>query len=194
VERATRSELSSDGNVSVLLNAADFATAARVAGAIDQKLGVGTAAATDAGTITIKVPEKYGVNIVSLIADIGDLTVTQDVIAKVVVNERTGTVVVGGAVKISSCAVSHGNLSVEITGETAVSQPQPLSKGNTVATTSTSVEAREQDMRLVELKDSSNIGELVKALNALKVTPRDIIAILQAIKEAGALSADLEVI
>ena len=122
------------------------------------------------------------------------MQVTTDVVAKVIVNERTGTVIIGGQARITQVAVAHGALTVEITTEYMVSQPKPVSKGKTVVAPQTTVKAGEEEAHLIELKGGATIGDLVRALNALKVTPRDLISILQAIKEAGALQAQLEVI
>lgn len=194
VERATETSLVEDGSLVLSLDSQDFTTASRVASAINEKLGVGTASARDAGTVLVQTTSSDRSSIVGLIASIEDLPVTPDTTAKVVVNERTGTVVIGGSVRISTVAVSHGNLIVEISTQYAVSQPFRLSAGETVITPDQTVDASEEKVSLVSLEAASTIEDLVAALNALKVTPRDIIAILQAIKQAGALHADLEVI
>ena len=192
VEKEVPAILSDGKSLNVCLANPDFATAASVAQAINTKLGEGSASALDAATVKVVVSDAS--KIVGLIADIGELTVTQSQIAKVIVNERTGTVIIGGAVKLSPVALSHGNLSVEITTEQQVSQPAPISGGQTTVVPQTNVQATEESNKLMVLNAGSTLEDLVRGLNELKVTPRDIIAILQALKEAGALHAELEII
>lgn len=194
VEVETKTDLAPQDVLNITLNQNDFTTAARVANAIDTKLGVHCARAMDGNVIRVEVPDEYKGSIVSLIADIETLEITTDTVAKVIVNERTGTVVIGGQVRISPVAVSHGSLTVEIATDVAVSQPNPVSTGTTVVSPQTSVNVTEEPGHLLSIGGGSTIEELTRALNALRVTPRDMIAILQAIKEAGALQAQLEVI
>ena len=128
-------------------------------------------------------------------ARIGDLTVQTKPPAKVVVNERTGTVVMGGNVTISACSILHGNLSIQVTTEFQVSQPPPLSKsGQTEVVPQTNVQAQETPVQVVQLKEGATVEELVRGLQTLGATARDVVAILQAIKAAGALNSDLEVL
>ena len=192
VERDVPTTLSDGKSINVLLNNPDYATAASIAQAINGKLGADTASALDAATVRVAISDPR--NLVGLIADIGELTVTQSTIAKVVVNERTGTVIIGSSVKLSPVALSHGNLSVEITTENQVSQPAPVSTGQTAVVQQKTVQATEQVKNLMVLNAGSTLEDLVRGLNELKVTPRDIIAILQALKQAGALHAELEII
>lgn len=193
VEQAVPTTLNNDGMVNVLLSNPDFATAVRVAQAIDVKLGAGTATALDAATVQVKA--EPGQNVTGLIANIGDLSVAQSTVAKIIVNERTGTVVIGGSVQISSVAVAHGDLTVEVSTDMQVSQPAPLSdKGQTAVVPQTTVKATEEQASLIYLKQGTTLNDLVRALNSLKVSPRDIVAVLQALKEAGALHAELEII
>jgi flagellar P-ring protein precursor FlgI len=153
------------------------------------------ATAQDAGTVQVKVPMAYLGNIVGLVAMIEKLEVQPDLTAKVVINERTGTVVMGENVRISTIAIAHGNLSIMIKESPQVSQPLPFSKGGqTVVTPSTDIAVSEGEKKLMVMPSGTSIGQVVNALNALGVTPRDLIAIFQAIKAAGALQADLEVI
>jgi len=195
VEKAVRTDIGDGSDLKVLLRDADFLTASRTASAINGKLGDGVARAVDANTISIAIPTAYAGNAVGLIADIGDLAVEKDSPAKVVVNERTGTVVIGSAVRIAPVAIAHGSLSIEISTEFSISQPKEFSKrGSTVVVPTKNVAATEQQANLMSINGGSTIEELIAALNALKVTPRDIIAILQALKQGGALSAVLEVI
>jgi flagellar P-ring protein precursor FlgI len=134
-------------------------------------------------------------NIVGLVAMIEKLEVQPDLTAKVIINERTGTVVMGENVRISTIAIAHGNLSITIKESPQVSQPLPFSKGGeTVVTPSTDIVVTEGEKQLMVIPSGTSIGQVVSALNALGVTPRDLIAIFQAIKAAGALQAELEVI
>lgn len=123
-----------------------------------------------------------------------NLTIAPDSRAKIVINERTGTVVFGENVRISQVALSHGNISISVRTQYQVSQPRPMSDGQTVVTPETTVDVREEEARVSLFERSATISDLVKTLNTLGATPRDIIAILQAIKTAGALNADIEVI
>jgi flagellar P-ring protein precursor FlgI len=192
VEREIKTTLTApDGSLKINLNYPDFENATKVAGAICERLGEGSAVAEDSASI--RVLPKPGENPVTLIAQIEDLRVQPTMQAKVVLNERTGTVIIGGAVRIAPVAVSHGALTVEIQTDFEVSQPEPLSKkGETVVVPQTGVKVDEQKAALVELQPGTSLADLVRALNSLRVTPRDIVAIIQAIKDAGGLYAELE--
>lgn len=192
VEEEVPASLVEGNSLNVVLNNPDFTTASRVAESICAKLGTGTASAQDPATVRITVPDPS--NVVRLVSEIEGLTVEESSVAKVIVNERTGTVIIGGNVKISPVAISHGNLTVEVSTEVQVSQPEPLSKGKTVVVPQKSVAVEEEGRHLMQLNPGSTLEDLVRSLNDLKVTPRDIIAILQAIKQAGALHAELEII
>ncbi len=192
VERDVPAAICEDGVVNIVLNDPDFVMTSRIAESVNAKLGAGSASAVVPGLVRVNIGN--AANVVGLIADISQLPVTETTSAKVIVNERTGTVVIGDAVRISPVAISHGNLSVEISSEVQVSQPEPESKGKTVVASEKSVSVQEENARLVYLEPGNTLGELVKALNELKVSPRDMIAILQALKQAGALHADLEII
>ncbi len=169
----------------------DFTTVARAADVINAYLKGSYASPLDGRTLNLKVPERYRQNVVKLLAEIGDLAVNPDVPARVVIDERTGTVVMGENVRVSKVAVAHGNLSVQIRERPRVSQPPPFSAGETVVTPETEIVAREEAARVVVIEEGVSIGELVRALNAVGATPRDLIAIFQAIKAAGALQAEL---
>jgi flagellar P-ring protein precursor FlgI len=143
--------------------------------------------------VAARVPESYRGRETELLALVQELTVTVSPPARVVINERTGTIVIGGPVTVSPVAVAHGGLTVEVKVEAAVSQPPSLSPGETVVVPQTSVTATEEKASLAPLR-AATVDDLVRALNALRATPRDLIAILQAIKEAGALNASLEVL
>lgn len=162
----------------------DFTTAARVVKTINQDLAGKFATATDAGTVDVVVPVNYEGNAVELMANIENLDVSSDSKARVLINEKTGTVVIGENVKIGTVAISHGNLSVQVKSKAANAEVRgPASTGKDVATE-----------RIAILKKSTNVGDVVKALNALGATPKDLITILQTIKAAGALEGELEVL
>ena len=171
--------------VSLCLRYPDYSTAAAVAAAITGSALGASAAPRDGGTIEVVVPPAYRDRATDFLAAVGELTVGVDLPAKIVVNERTGTIVVSGPVTISPVAVAHGNLTVEVQTSLQVSQPAPLSQGQTVITPDTALSAEEEKASLAPLQ-AATVDDLVRALNALRATPRDIIAILQALKEAGA--------
>ncbi len=190
VERDVPTEYIYNGRVRLILRTPDFTTANRIARTINKEFGP-IANAVDAATVEVRIPPRYMSNPVTLLSKLEVLEVKPDVPAKVVVNERTGTIVMGENVRISTVAVAHGNLTVRVTETPQVSQPQPFSQGQTVVTPRTTVAAKEEKARIVEFKESATVGDVVKALNAVGATPQDIISILQAIKEAGALHAEL---
>jgi flagellar P-ring protein precursor FlgI len=166
-----------------------------VAQAINAGLKENAARTQDSGTIHVVVPPAYSGNIANLIATVEGLSVTPDNVSRVVINERTGTVIMGENVRIATVAIAHGNLSVEIKQSFDVSQPMPFSsRGQTVVTPDTQTSVKEGRAPLQVLEAGVSIGAVVRALNALGVTPRDLISILQALKAAGALQADLEII
>lgn len=193
VEREVPVQLAAGGNINLALNQPDFTTASRIVDAINANFG-SVAYARDPGTITISVPSEFGGNVVAFVASLEDLPVSPDVVAKVIINERTGTVVMGSNVSVSEVAVAQGGLSIKITKDKEVSQPQPFSGGNTVVTEKKNVQVDETPANLIVLPASANIGDVVSALNAVGATPRDIISILQAMKAAGALHAELQII
>ncbi len=193
IEAEAPSDLSPGGAVALSLAEPDYAAAVGVAAAIREGIPGAIASAVDAATVSVTPPEGLLAKPVELLAAIGELTVAVDSPARVVVNERTGTIIVGGPVTIAPVAVAHGNLTVEIQTTAAVSQPPPLSPGQTVVTPTTAINAKEDQASIVPVR-AATVDDLVKALNALHATPRDLIAILQALKEAGALHASLEVL
>ena len=181
--------------LTLALQSPDFTTATRVAQAINFAFYEQIARTLDAGTIEVKVPEKYWGNTVPMVTMIERLGVTPDTVSKVVINERTGTVIMGENVRISTIAIAHGNLSIQITETQQVSQPLPFARsGRTVVTPQSDVQVQEGNNPLFIVESGVSIGEVVKALNALGVSPRDLIAIFQALKAAGALQAELEII
>lgn len=194
VERTVEDDLSElGGKLSLSLNKADFTTASRVAAAINSNYG-GIARATNPGRVDVTIPAYFRNSVVDFVASLEDINVTPDNVAKVVVNERTGTIVMGGNVSVDSIAITQGGLSVKIKKETEVDQPEPFSMGRTVVTQDESAEVEEQTANSIVLPATANINDIVGALNAVGATPRDIISILQAIKASGALHAELEII
>lgn len=185
-------------SVNVMLRQADFTTALRVSEAIDGVFGQGTAVPVNSGQIRSTIPANFQGKIVQYLATLEALDVSVDVPAKVVVNERTGTVVLGEHVRLSTCAISHGNLSISVKSTLNVSQPPaPMigsTAGQTVVTPDVQTEIKEEPSRLLVVDETVTLGEVVQALNAVGVTPRDLVAILSALKVAGALQASLEII
>jgi flagellar P-ring protein precursor FlgI len=194
VERDMQSDFNSRGTLSLGLDRPDFTTAIRMTEAINSLFYDQIATAVDAATIDVKVPAAYLGNTVELVAMLEKLEVMPDGLARVVINERTGTVVMGENVRISTIAIAHGNLSIVVKENNQVSQPLPFSEGQTVVTPDTDLSVKEGENKLILIPSGASIGEVVTALNALGVSPRDLIAIFQAIKAAGALQAEIEVI
>ncbi|MGH9373613.1 MAG: flagellar basal body P-ring protein FlgI [Vicinamibacterales bacterium] len=194
VQVARAPVMPSDDVIRLAVNEPDFISARRIAAAVNEELNAHAARVLDAGTVAVAVPERYRASVPDLIARLEPLPVAIDSVAKVVINERTGTVVLGGDVRLGPAAVAHGALSVRISTELKVSQPAPLSQGQTTITPQTGVSVDEGDSRLVALDAGSTLADVVKALNALGATPRDIIAIMQALKAAGALRAEVTVL
>jgi flagellar P-ring protein precursor FlgI len=180
--------------VRFLLNEPDYMSAQRLAAVVNGELQSEAAIVEDAGTITLRVPAEYQAAVPALIARLEPLQITVDAVARVVINERTGTIVLGGDVRLGPAAVAHGALSVRISTELQVSQPAPFSQGQTTVTPDTSISIHEGTQPMVALGEGTTLADVVKALNALGATPRDIIAIMQALKAAGALHADLVIL
>lgn len=194
VQVASGAQIGSQESLTLALREPDFVTAARVAQVINQELGSDAARAMDPANIAIKVPSSYQSSIPDLMARLDVLPIETDTQARVVINERTGTVVVGGHVRIGPAAVAHGNLSVRIQTRFQVSQPPPLSRtGETKVVPTEQVDVQEGSAQLVALEAGTTLESVVGALNALGATPRDIIAIMQALSAAGALKAKIVV-
>lgn len=194
IEKELSFDFSMTKELTYSLHSADFTTANRVARAINKELRGSFAQAKDSATIVVQIPDNMKDQIVQLVSQIEVIKVNPDVMAKVVVNERTGTVVVGQDVRISTVAIAHGSLTISIQPNISVSQPEGFSEGTTTVTAEPTIEVKEQQNNLAILPSSVSIGDLVKALNAIGVTPRDLIAVFQAIQAAGALQAELEII
>nr|BAO02569.1 putative flagellar P-ring protein [uncultured bacterium] len=193
VERELPNVLLGKSSLRLNLSQPDFTTASRIAAVINNHFK-GIAGSSDAGSVMVQIPDEFASRPVDFIAQVETLEITQDVPARVVVNERTGTIVMGDKVKISSVAVSHGNLALTIKESPKVSQPAPLSKGETKEVPRTELKVKEEQNRLSLMPEGNTIGDVVRGLNLLGVTPRDLISILQAIKAAGALQAELVII
>ena len=194
VERAVASNLGENNQVRVELNTTDFATASRVVEAINNQFGPGIATALDGRVIRVRSPSSSDQRVAFLgLLESIEVNPARSA-AKVIMNARTGSVVMNQAVTLESCAISHGNLSVTIGADTEVSQPGPLSGGKTVVTQNASVEIKKDPGKVVMVKGGANLAEVVKAMNAIGASPQDLLSILQALKAAGSLRADLEII
>lgn len=179
--------------LSIVLSQQDFTTANRVADVINQNVKSKIADAIDGGTINVQVPQAFQSKekVVQFVAQIESLQVVPDVVARVVINERTGTVVVGQNVTVLPVAISHGNLNIEIQALPVISQPAPFSQGQTVVTQAATAQVTQEENSMVAINGAATVQDIATALNSLKVRPRDIIAIFQALKAAGALKAEL---
>ncbi len=194
VERAIPFEFNSLDKLTISMNSPDFSTTNQVADSLNTALGGTFARAVDVSTIDLDIPPDFRGNIVPLMASIENIEVVPDMAAKVVVDEKTGTVILGRSVRISRVAVAHGNLQVVVQENYDVSQPiAPFGGGSTVVTPSTDIAGREEQRKL-NIIEGATLQELVDGLNSVGATPRDIISILRALKTAGALHATLEVI
>ncbi|WP_063982270.1 flagellar basal body P-ring protein FlgI [Bradyrhizobium sp.] len=172
---------------------ADFTTAKRIAAAINDYLGVKTAEPIDPSTVQLSIPPEFKGNVVAFLTEIEQLQVDPDLAAKIVIDERSGIIVMGRDVRVATVAVAQGNLTVTISESPQVSQPNPLSRGRTVVTPRTGVSVVEDGKKFAVVKDGVSLQQLVDGLNGLGIGPRDLISILQAIKAAGAIEADIEV-
>jgi flagellar P-ring protein precursor FlgI len=183
--------------VRLQLRQSDFTTSTRIVAAINQKFAAKdsvAARAENSGLVSVSIPAPFASRTTEFLSELENLTVEADRPARVIVNERTGTIVLGKDVRVAPVAILHGNLNVEIQTNLAVSQPAPLSQGSTEVVPQTTVGAKEEKARSIVLKQGATVEELCRALAAIGSTPRDIIAILQALRSAGALEAEIEVI
>ena len=195
VERELPNTLAGKSVLNLNLNVADFTTASRIVTVVNDKFKSNIAVSSDPGSVTLTIPEAYANRTVEFVAALERLDVKPDLAAKVVLNERTGTIVMGENVRISTVAITQGNLSLVIKETPQVSQPAPFSTaGTTQVVPRTDLKVQEENRRLMVLQESATIGDVVRALNQLGVTPRDLISILQAVRAAGALQAELSVI
>ncbi len=194
VEKTIEVSVGQGDTVTLELRSADFTTATRVVSAINNRFGQNTAAAINSRVISIRAPMDYDGR-VGFMSDLQSLTVkAADVIAKVILNGRTGSVVMNQSVTVKECAIAHGNLSIVISTNNDVSQPGALSSGQTTAVSNSQIDITSQPGLVVRLPNSVLLADVVKALNSIGATPQDLLAILQAMKAAGSLNAELEII
>ena len=194
VERDASVDLGKLTQLALVLRNYDFATSQKVAEAINGRFGQNWARAVDGRRVEIRLPDTSRENVSRVLGQIEELTVGVQEPARVVVNERTGTIVMGQHVSLSACSILHGNLAIEITTQYQVSQPEAFSQGQTAVVPQTTVRAKESTANRVELREGATVQELISGLQGIGATARDIVAILEAIKAAGALQAELEVI
>lgn len=194
VERAVPSPLGQGSVIHLELNKWDFSTAAKVVSAINQQFGMNTAAAIDGRVIQVKAPQSNDQR-VTFLGMLENIVVTPaQTAAKVILNARTGSIVMNQSVTLEECAISHGNLSVVIKTDNTVSQPNALAAGQTAGNANSSISITKDEGQLMVLKTGVSLAEVVKALNSIGATPQDLLVILQAMKASGALRADLEII
>jgi flagellar P-ring protein precursor FlgI len=192
VERAVAFSFNDQPDLTLTLRTPDFSTATRMAKRVNESLGAAVATALDAGTVHLAVPPGNQGNLAQLVASIENIQVTPDTRARVVVDEKTGTVVLGQNVQISPVAITQGNLQIQVQESADVSQPLPFSSGQTVVVPQTNIGVNEENRKL-KMIEGATLQELVEGLNALGATPRDLISILRTLQTSGALSADIEV-
>lgn len=190
IEKEIQTQIIKNGSMDLLLRDPDFTSAARIAAAINNTF-TNSSQALDSTTIRVKIPADMESSTIDFIALVEAIEVTPDTPARIVINERTGTIVATSPVRISSCAVSHGDLTITIAKSQDVSQPNSFSQGTTQQTARTATQAKESQGQLIVLKEMPTINEVAAGLNAIRVTPRDMMAIFQSMKQAGALQAEL---
>ncbi|MGY6531400.1 flagellar basal body P-ring protein FlgI [Glycocaulis sp.] len=194
IERELRFDLAEREEIRLALRNPDFTTARRMAEAINAFIGSGTARATDPATVVVSRPGHFNGDMVSLVADVEQLRVAADMRARVVIDESTGTIVMGENVRVSTVAIAQGNLTITVSETPIVSQPGAFAEGETIVLPRTQVIAEEDEAQLGILEGTVSLRQLVDGLNALGVSPRDMITILQTIKAAGAMQAEIEVL
>lgn len=193
IEREIDFALNRLNQVRLALRNADFTTAKRIAAAINDFIGASTAEPLDSSTVQVNVPKIYAGNVVSLLTEIEQLQIEPDLAAKIVIDERSGVIVMGRDVRVSTVAVAQGNLTVTISEAQQVSQPAPFSRGQTQVVNRSKVGVQEDGKKFALVREGVSLQQLVDGLNALGIGPRDLIAILQAIKASGAIQAEIEV-
>ncbi len=194
IERTVPTPLLEGPSIKLGLEASDFQTARRVAEAVNARFGPGSARALDGRTVDVQAPTESNARI-AFIAEMEEIQLEASIpAAKVVINSRTGSIVLNQAVTLGPCAIAHGNLSVSISSTPIISQPGPMSGGQTVVREKANIQIKQEPGILIQLPAAPLLADVVRALNALGATPQDLLAILQAIKAAGALNAELEVI
>ena len=193
VEKEVPTSLSDGQSVSITLKEADFTTASRIAEAINAKMPQAGAQSLDPFTVKVQLPESAKNNLIGFIAQIEGLVVTPDTVAKIVVNERTGTVVIGGDVRVSPCAIAHGAIQVKVENTPVIVNPAPFTQGKPLVVPLKETKVKETPAKLAAINANTTVEDLVKALNSLGVTPRDLISILQAMHAAGHISAEIDI-
>ena len=194
VERAVPTPINQGNTITLGLNQTEFQTADKMVRAINQRMGAGTAMALDGRTVQVNAPIDPGSR-VRMIAEIQEMPIeTSKPAAKVVINARTGSIVLNQAVTLGPCAIAHGNLSITISTTPVISQPAPFSQGQTVVAQKSDIQVKQEPGKVINMPNSPQLTDVVRALNSLGATPQDLLAILQAIKAAGAMDAELEVI
>jgi flagellar P-ring protein precursor FlgI len=201
VQMEVQTDLQTRRQLTLVLNTYDFTTSSRITEAINKQFASPLARSRDGGVVDVIVPDAFAGNVVDFMSMVESITVETDEKAIVVINEKTGTVVIGKDVRISNCAVAHGNLTILVSTTYQVSQPAPFGQGETVVVPQVDLQVTEQtrtgetkDTALMKVPESTNIDQIVSALNALGVSPRDIISILQAMRAQGALKAEIKVL
>jgi len=192
VEREVAYSMVGQEEFEIALHRPDFTTAQRAATRINEEIGEPVAVARDSGTLDLTLPAAYQKDAVGFMARIEAVEIAPDKAARIILNERTGTIVMGDAVRVSTVAVAHGNLTVVVNKINEVSQPGPFSDGQTARIQNTDLETNQDESNLTVIEETVTIGDLVRALNAMGTTPTDLVSIIQAIKASGALSADVE--
>jgi flagellar P-ring protein precursor FlgI len=193
IEREVEFKLNAQRGLRLSLRNPDLTTAKRIAASINDYLGANSAEPTDPSTVNIQIPDKYRGNMVQMLTEVEQLRVEPDQTARIVIDERSGIIVMGRDVRVSTVAVAQGNLTVTISETPSVSQPLPGTRGQTVVAPRSRVGVQEDGKKLALVREGMSLQQLVDGLNALGIGPRDMIAILQAIKAAGAIQADIEV-
>ncbi|MEZ4330192.1 MAG: flagellar basal body P-ring protein FlgI [Myxococcota bacterium] len=192
VEREVAYSMVGQDHFEIALHQPDFTTAQRAARRINEEFREPVAVARDSGTLDLTLPAAYRADAVGFMARVETLEIAPDRSARIILNERTGTVVMGDAVRVSTVAVAHGNLTVVVDQSNAVSQPAPFSDGQTTPVQNSAISTTQDESQLTVIEQTVTIGDLVRALNSMGTTPTDLVSIIQAIKAAGALSADVE--
>jgi flagellar P-ring protein FlgI len=193
IEREIEFALNRLGRLRLALRNPDFTTAKRIAAAINDFIGAPTAEPIDPSTVQVSIPPRYNGNVIALLTEVEQLQIEPDLAARIVIDERSGIIVMGRDVRVSTVAVAQGNLTVTISESRQVSQPNPFSRGETKVVRRSDVGVKEDGKKLALVRDGVSLQQLVDGLNALGIGPRDLISILQAIKAAGAIQADIEV-
>lgn len=193
VEEDVASTLTSGSSIRILLDKPDFTTASRIADTVSEQVAGARAVCEDAGSVRVTLAKCGEDELIPMIAKIEELSVEPDRAAVIVLNERTGSIIVGEGVTVNPCAIAHGNIYVTISETPVVSQPEPFTEGETVTGVETEVTVEEETRMVFEVGPAATIGDVVTALNALGATPRDLIAIIEAMKTAGAIVSKLEI-